>query len=170
MAFATATIAAIGLGVAAVGTVASIQQQKKAQAAQERAAGYQRANQAEQSAANEREAAIARRQQIREERIKRAQIIQAAENTGTADSSGEIGALGGMTTTLGSNLGINAGMVAQGQRISFNSQMAADSISRAQTYQNRSGFYGQLAGVGFGVMSDARQQAKAGKQTFSLFG
>lgn len=167
---AISTIAAIGLGIGAVGTIASIQQQRKAQKAQERAAGYQRANQAEQSAANEREAAIARRQQIREERIKRAQIIQAAENTGTADSSGVIGALGGMTTTLGSNLGINSGMVAQGQRISFNSQMAANFMSRAQTYQNRSGFYGQLAGVGFGIMSDAKQQARAGNKTFSLFG
>ena len=168
MAFATATIAAVGLAVGAVGTVASITQQRKAEKEQKKAARLQAANQAEQSAANEREAAIARRQQIREERIKRAQIVQASENTGTADSSAATGSIGGMQTTLGSNLGMNQGMFMQGQRISMNAQGAANAMSSAQTYTNRSGFYSQVGGFGLSLQQEALAQQKAGRQKFGL--
>ena len=166
---ALTTIAMIGLAAGAIGTVASISQSRKAAAAQQESSRWQEQTQAEQAAANAREAAIARRQQIREERVKRAQILQASETSGTADSSGELGAVGGMSTQLGSNMGASQGMLMQGQRISFNNQASANWASKAGTYQNRAGFYSSLGNVGFGLMSDSRAQARAGKQQFSLF-
>lgn len=169
MAALTSIVAAIGLAVGVAGVVASRNQARKAQAAADESAKWQEQTQAENAASNAREAAVARRQQIREERIKRAQILQASETAGTSDSSGELGATGGMATQLGSNMGQSQGMYLQGQRISYNNQAAANWASRAGTYQNRAGLYNSLSNVGFGLMHDARAQAKAGKQTFSLF-
>ena len=166
---ALTTIALVGLAVGAVGTIASMSQQRKAAKAAEQSTGWQEQNQAEESSSNARQAAIARRQAVREERVKRAQIIPASETAGTGGSSGELGATGGMQGQLGANMGSSQGMIMQGQRISFNSQASANWAAKAGTYQNRAGAYQQLGNFGFGVMQQAGAQGRAGKQTFSLF-
>lgn len=114
---ALSTIAIIGLSVAAAGTALSYQQQRRARSAQNAAAEDQRRANAVQSAQNADQSARERRQQIREERIQRAQILNSAELTGTEGSSGEAGAIGGMSSQLGSNLGANGASILAGQQI-----------------------------------------------------
>src|SRR5690606_30643696 len=64
-----------------------------------------------------------RRQRVREERVRRAQILASSENVGTSRSSGEVGAIGALSTNLsglfGQSLGRSAaaeGMNTQDQR------------------------------------------------------
>ena len=102
----------------------------------------------EQQAQNRAQQMQERSNQIREERIKRARIMQASENTGTAGSSGEAGALGGMATQLGSNIGFNQGAIRAGEQISIFSQQAADSASNAQMSSFLSQAAPTIAGVG----------------------
>lgn len=165
---AISTIAYLGIAVAAVGTVASIQQSRQAAKAQREAASRQEGVNAEQDAANTREAALAQRQRIREERVKRAQIIAASESGGTSGSSAEVGALGGMTTQAGAANGASAGMFAQGQRITVMNQGISNLMSQAQSNQNRSQMWGQFASMGYGIFGDARAQGQAGNKTYSL--
>lgn len=156
MAFVTSTVLAIAAAATAVvGTAASIQAQKKAganardaAAKADLAAGEQKAQQAE-AAANER------RQQIREERVKRARILQSAENTGTSDSSGEVGALGGLSTNLNTNVGLNAGAVARGARLSTINQGIANDNFAMQRNMGRSKNMSTLASVGGSIFSAA---------------
>lgn len=149
------TIAYIGLAVAAGGTVLSYSQQRRAQAAQEDAADDQRRGNAVQSAQQAQQAAQERRQQIREERIKRASILNSSENSGTSGSSGEMGATGGMSTQLGSNLGINGSSLLAGQAITGFSQSAANNMQAAQTAQGRASMWGQVAGIGGSMFGNA---------------
>lgn len=110
MALATSTIIGIVAAVAAgASAVVGNQTRKDAAGARGRAENATAAQRA-QEAANEK------RRLIREERVKRARILQAGENTGTGESSGEFGALGGMATQLGSNLGFNAGTLMRGRQ------------------------------------------------------
>lgn len=80
----------------------------------------------EQRAANASAAAKERRQQIREERIRRATILQSSENSDVQGSSGESGALGSLSTQLGSNIGFNLGQMQSANNISIFQQKAAD--------------------------------------------
>lgn len=124
---AITTIVAVGaLAVSAGAAYAGYQGRKDAQQASEQAAEEQRKSRAEQQALNAQNQAIEQRKLIREERVRRGMIMQNSENTGTADSSGQFGAIGGLGTELGSNLGINAGRAAAGSRISGYLQNAAD--------------------------------------------
>lgn len=157
------TVAVAGLVVAAVGTAASIQQGAEARKDQKRARREQDAARGEQAAQGAAEAAQARRQQVREERIKRAQILQAAANTGTAGSTGMLGAVGGMQTQLGSNMGLSQGNVDRGQRIGVYNQNAANFMGESQTHANRAGMYGSMASFGFGLYNSG--QPKAGAQS-----
>ena len=84
---------------------------------------------AEQKASNAAQAAAERRQQIREERVKRARILQSSEGTGVSGSSGETGAIGSLSTQLGSNIGFNLGMLDRAGNISDFSQNAADAMT-----------------------------------------
>ena len=110
MALATSTIVAIA-AVAAAGASAAVGNQTRKDAAGAR-------GRAENATAAQRaaEAANEKRKLIREERVKRARILQAGENTGTGESSGEFGALGGMATQLGNSLGFNAGTLMRGRQ------------------------------------------------------
>lgn len=57
-----------------------------------------------------------RRRQTREARIRRAQVQQSAINTGVEGSSGELGAVGALSSSLGENFGtIGSNMKAGGQ-------------------------------------------------------
>jgi hypothetical protein len=110
MALATSTIVAIAAVVAAgASAVVGNQTRKDAAGARGRA---ENATAAQRAA----EAANEKRKLIREGRVKKARILQASENTGTGDSSGEFGALGGMSTQLGTNLGFNAGTLMRGRQ------------------------------------------------------
>lgn len=80
----------------------------------------------EQRASNAAAAAKERRQQIREERIRRATILQSSENSDVQGSSGESGALGSLSTQLGSNIGFNLGQEQSANNISLFQQHAAD--------------------------------------------
>lgn len=90
----------IGAAVAAASVATGLKQMKASKAAnRERKEANEIAN-----AQQKNEAAASTRQAIREARIRRAMIMQQSENTGVADSSGAIGAVG----VVGTNLGINA--------------------------------------------------------------
>lgn len=155
MALATSTIAMIGLAVSAGGAFMSYQQQRQAQSNASRAAREQERANGVTIAQQAQQAAQERRQQIREERIKRASILQQSENMGTANSSGETGALGGMKTHLGSNLGFNQSAIMAGQQISGFNQNAANFMQSAQTAQGRAGMWGQVSGIGGNIFGQA---------------
>lgn len=149
------TIALVGLAVAGTGMVMQYQQQKKAQRVQERAANEQRKANAVQSAQQAQQASEERRRQIREERMRRATIMQQSQNSGTAGGSGEMGAIGGMATQLGSNLGANGSALLAGQQITGYTQQAANFNQAAQTAQGRGQMWGQVAGMGGSMFSQA---------------
>lgn len=130
-------------------TAYSIKQQQDARSEQKKAAN-------EQGAANAERAAAERRQQIREERIRRAQIEQASANTGTIASSGSMGATGGLSTTLASNLGFNLSQITHAGNISAFNQSAANSMGRAQTVEQ----LGSLATSIFSMSAGAKQTPK----------
>ena len=130
-------------------TAYSIKQQQESRSEQKKAAK-------EQGAANAERAAAERRQQIREERIRRAQIEQASANTGTIASSGSMGATGGLSTTLASNLGFNLSQITHAGNISAFNQSAANSMGRAQTVEQ----LGSLATSIFSVTASAKQTPK----------
>ncbi len=74
-----------------------------------------------------------RRERVREERIRRARILAQSENTGTASSSGEIGAIGALSTNLAGLIGTSLGESRANQAINTSSQKAADLGSQADT-------------------------------------
>lgn len=137
MAVTTVLIAAASLTATAV----SIKEQRKAGKALKRIQNEERARNTAQQMAE-------RRQQVREERIKRARILQASENTGTAGSSGEAGAVSSIGTQLGSNLGFNQSMIESGNRISNYSQQAADARSNASIFGAVAGMSGDIGTIG----------------------
>lgn len=145
------------VALAVVGTVSSIQQQQQARKEQKKARN-------EQEAMNAERAASERRQQIREERIKRAQIEQASANTGTMDSAGALGSVGGLGSTLASNLGFNLSQITHAGNISAFNQSAADKVGRAQLY----GQLGSLAMTGASLFAGA--PASAAQQSQQLVG
>lgn len=150
---AVSTLAMVGLAVAAVGTAGSLYMQSQANSAAQDAAKAQRKAAGVQVAQNAAQAAAERRQQAREERIKRAQIMQAAENTGTASGSGEAGALGGMSTQLGVNVGFNQSMINFGKQQTQYGQMAADANTRANQYNSYGNLFSQAGSMGSGLFS-----------------
>lgn len=144
----------MGLEAALIATIVattaySIQQQQEARGEQKKAAK-------EQGAANAERAAAERRQQIREERIRRAQIEQASANTGTIASSGSMGAAGGLSTTLASNLGFNLSQISHANNISAFSQNAASAMGKAQTAEQ----LGSLTTSIFTMGAGAKQAPK----------
>lgn len=118
-------------------------------------ADEQRKAQGEQKALNFQQQAMEVRKQVREERVRRAKLMQASEAGGTANSSGEIGATGSMTTQLNDNLGINYGRADAGNRIGGYLQNAADFGTAAQqavmTAQNADA----IAGLSMNIFSAA---------------
>lgn len=160
---AATTFAIIGLAVSAGGIIAGQAQARSAQRSSRAAADEASRVRAEEEAQGSRSAAQERRQQIREERIKRAQIMNQAELTGTSDSSGEMGATGGMSQQLGSNLGMNQGSILRGQRISGFLQNQANFMSAAQSSQARAGTYRQVGQLGGSLFSAAGGWSAFGK-------
>lgn len=86
-------VQAVIAAAAVVGAGASVQSGQRQKAA----------NKAQQKQADAR-AAAERRRMVREERIRRSQVINASTQTGGQGSSGEFGALAGITSQTGANL------------------------------------------------------------------
>lgn len=131
MAAITTIIAGASLALAAGGAYMNYRQQRSAARAASEALDEQKKIQAEQEAANRQAQQIEARQQVREARIRRAQILQASENTGTAMSSGALGATGSIWTQLSTNVGANRGAIDRAGRISSYNQRIADLQSSA---------------------------------------
>ena len=77
----------------------------------------------------------ARVQSMREQRIRRARILQASENTGSAESSQQMGAIGGMQTIGAQAVGQQKGQQIANVAIGNQMQGAADALQAASTFQ-----------------------------------
>jgi len=88
------------------------------------------------------------RAQVREERIRRAQILQQSANTGVSGSSGEAGALGGLQTTIGSNLAAATRSGNAAIAITNLNQKAADIRSAGAAKVAQIGAIGSVAQAG----------------------
>lgn len=132
LAYATGGLAGLSAGATAAGAgaVVAYDEAEKAKAKQQellqQSAEEQRKAVSVSQAGQAQQAAMEARQQIREERVRRARVLQSAQNTGTAFSSGEFGALGSLSTGLSANMGANRGALQRGQQISLFQQNAAD--------------------------------------------
>lgn len=153
MAIASTTIAALSLAATGISTVVGVMARQDAQDAANRSAEEQRKVQAEQRAQNAAQAANERRQQVREERVRRARVLQSAENTGVDQSSGEFGALGSLSTNLGSNIGSNLGRLTAANNMSIFSQNAANFNLQAQNLMFRANAADQLASFSGNIFS-----------------
>jgi len=118
-------IASAALASTAYSASEQKKESKKAARAQEQIRNEERAS-------NKAKEMAERRQQLREERIKRARVLQASQNSGTAYSSGESGAVSSLNTQLSSNIGFNQSMLRSGERTSIFAQQASDAQSRQQ--------------------------------------
>ena len=114
-----------------------IEQQKKAAEAQSNI----------QQAANIRQA----RQVRREQRQKAAAIQQMAQNTGTASSSGQMGAVGSIASQAGSNIGWQGQQAAASRAITRFNQNAADAQGNALLGQTAGGIFKDFSGIAFGL-------------------
>ena len=146
MAVVTSTLLAIGsIGLGVASYSANKSAGKKANALQEQAMGEQQKARSEEGALNAQRAAQERRQQVREERVARGKMLQASENTGTSGSSGESGAVAGLATQLGANIGFNLGQIQGANAISIFNQNAANLQGQAQEAivngQNKAGLF-----------------------------
>lgn len=153
--------AVIGAIAAVAGTTTAIVNGNKARA--DARAANQKAEQAanETKAQNAQDKANAARAQYREERVKRARIINSATNTGTQDSSGELGALGTLSTAFSVNQGAIEGGYQRGQTIGGLQQDAANSLFAANQSQGKASQGQQLAGLGASLFSFGLGQMKA---------
>lgn len=136
-------MAVAGAIIAGVGLVAGVDQNRKAVKAQKKA-------QSEAYAGQKAEQAREMREQIREQRIRTAQLMQRSEASGTGESSGEMGALGSLSTNLASNIGMNLGRIQTAKNISAFEQQAADYSARANTYQAIGQLGNQIGSLGGG--------------------
>lgn len=114
---------------AVVGVVGGIMQ---ANAASSAAAAQKEANLV-QGAQQENVSAESRRQRIREQRIRRAQIIAASENQGTTASSGQVGAVGALSSNLAGLVSSSMGESKANAAVNRHTQAAADFTSTANT-------------------------------------
>ena len=130
-----------------MGTVSSVDQQRKSRNAQLDSQRVQRAGNAAQAAEE-------RRRLVREERVKRARILQASENSGVAGGSGEAGATSSLGTNLSSNLNFNSGAIDRGEQLSIFQQ---NSI----VAQSKSALYSTLGNTASSIFSAAGGIAKS---------
>ncbi len=141
------------VGLAAGGTVASVQQGR--QARKESA----KARKAEQRLQNVR-AARERRAAVREARLQRAQIQSGAAQSGVATSSGAVQGAGAVGTQLASNLSFLDQSSALTNQISLFRQRSADASGRASTYSAVSGLAMQGASLFGGKGSEEESEEK----------
>ena len=147
----TAAIAAIGLGVTAVGTIAGIRAGQRAADAQEKAA---KLSEGQQKLAERR----SRRQAIRQAQLARAQAVASASASGAMDSSSARGGIGAISSQLGSQLSFGSQMSGFSQGINRANRDAMEAGAQADLYGQVAGFGGSLfsAAGGFGAF-ESRQ-------------
>lgn len=110
---------------AVVGIVGAIGQANAAS----QAAAAQRESRDIGSAQNKINAQNDRRARVREERVRRARIQAAAQNVGTSRSSGEVGAIGALSTNLAGLFGQSYGQSKANEGMNAADQKAADAIN-----------------------------------------
>jgi hypothetical protein len=107
---------------AAVSVIGGIAQSSAASSA----AAAQREANAIEGAQNQVASTNSRRERVREQRIRRAQIIAASENQGVTGSSGQVGAVGALSTNLAGLVSTSLGESRANAGINRNMQAAAD--------------------------------------------
>ena len=132
---AASTLAIIGLGISAAGTVASIGAQNKAARAQSNAVK-------EQKKADRARYRREQRQAIRRAQIARASAIASASGAGADTGSGASGGIGSVSSQLGSGLGYASQMSALNSNIAGFQQQSIK-------YGAQSELFGSIAGGGF---------------------
>lgn len=125
-------ISGISALVGVFGAIGQMDAANRSNAAQQQAAAAQKEANAVQAAGQENVAAESRRQRVREARIRRAQVIAASENAGTNQSSGQIGAVGALSTNLAGLLGNSLGEGATNRGINAANQRSADFMGIAR--------------------------------------
>lgn len=139
-------IAAVALGVAAVGTAVQIKQGQKAAKANAAAAELDRKRMNLQSARERREA-------IKAARTAQATVAQNAENQGSAGTSGAEGGAGSIVSQGGANLSF------LDQYTSLTDQ-ASIQVGRAGRAQNRANQAGAVADLGWAVFNQSNNIGK----------
>lgn len=143
----------VAAAVAAVGLLVNASGQEKAKIEADKAADAARHSQEEQRSVVASQQASDRRAQVREERVRRARIMQGSENSGTAGSSSEAGAVGSIATQFFGNIGTSLG----GQRVASNissfQQTAADFRTQSNVAQQQAVMGGQAVQVAGNIFS-----------------
>lgn len=135
-------VAYAALAISAASAYKSHEAQKDAAAEQKEA---NKIKTAQQKAAD----LAAIRQKAREARIRRAQIIAAAEGAGVSGSSGESGAISGVTQNFGIQTAFQAGQAQASQAISVHMNEAAKYETDASRWQT----IGTISNSVFGATS-----------------
>lgn len=126
--------AALAAGAAVYGTAASI-------SASNRAARASRAAAQTQVTMQRQQATRQRRQAIRANIIRRSQARAQAQAAGVETSSGFAGAMGSLSSQLGTNLGYGSMMSGLGQQFT-------DLTGQANYQASRASMFGSIAGLG----------------------
>jgi len=137
-------VGTIAVGGALVGTAAGIRSIKEGKEAAEaaRKAAQTRLTMQKQ------EAARSRRQAVRANILRKARARAEAQAAGVETSSGFAGAMGSLSSQLGTNLGYGSQMSGLGEQYTTLTGDANLAASRAQTF-------GQISQLGFGLARNA---------------
>lgn len=101
------------------------------------------------------------RQQVREERVRRATILQSSQNTGVGGSSGELGSLGALQTSIGANIGSMARQQASSEAVGNLMQSAANKEAKGAQAAAIGNFVSSAINTGAGIYA----QNKAAQPT-----
>lgn len=138
---AVGTLAVGGALAGTAATVRSIKEGKEAAEAARKAAQTRLTMQ-------KQEAARSRRQAVRANILRKARARAEAQAAGVETSSGFAGAMGSLSSQLGTNLGYGSQMSGLGEQYTTLTGDANLAASRAQTF-------GQIAQLGFGLARNA---------------
>lgn len=140
--------AVAGAGAAVVGTVKSIEAQKKAQAFNNKQFAYEKQ-------INQNNSVRQRRDAIRAGRLAGATVTQGAANTGGSETSAALGTIGSIASQLDNNLSFLDTQKGLADRAGEASNMAANARATANTWS-------QVSQLGMQVFSYA--DSKIGKK------
>lgn len=128
--------------ISAVAGVVGASKQKKIAKRQARAAEAQAAAERERQRIEQVRADVSarkeRQQQLREARIRRAQILSASANAGALGASTTTGAVGGINTQFGFNIGQINEAQGFGQAISTQNELAAEQQTEINRLEGKS--------------------------------
>ena len=143
---AAAIIAGVGLAVAAVGTVKTIQSQNKMAKAQKQQYAYERQIQTNKSVRERRDA-------IRAARMTQGALVQTGENRGASGTSAALGGLGSIESQLNSNLSFLDTNTSLANR-------AGEQAGKARSAATAAGNWGAVSQLGMQVFSTASGKMK----------